>query len=101
MTISFKHEEFLELYEKYRFLKGIPSCHGIEEFSESSVDICVRFVCEENDRLSVQRFMHDQIMRIFMENGITIPFNQLDVHFERELREVIEEKKEEKEEKEI
>ncbi|MCR4657440.1 MAG: mechanosensitive ion channel family protein [Lachnospiraceae bacterium] len=78
-------EEFLLLYEKHRFLKGIPSCLGIEEFSESSVDLCVRFMCDEADRLNVQRFMHDQIMRIFTENDIHIPFNQLDIHIEREL----------------
>ncbi len=81
--------EFIELYESNRALKGIPSCLGIQRFSESSVDLCVKFMCEEGDRLDVQRFMYDQIMRIFMENGITVPFNQLDVHIERELSEEI------------
>ena len=74
--------EFIELYESNRSLKGIPLCQGIEEFGESSVELRVRFMCEENARYDVQRFMHDNIMRIFMENGITIPFNQLDVHYE-------------------
>ena len=81
------NKEFIELYETNRALKGIPSCLGIQQFSESSVDLCVKFMCEEGARLDVQRFMYDQIMRIFMENNITIPFNQLDVHIERELRE--------------
>ncbi|MBR4718683.1 MAG: mechanosensitive ion channel family protein [Lachnospiraceae bacterium] len=76
------NKEFLGLYEKNSSLKGIPVCQGIEEFSESSVDMRVKFMCAEEDRYDVQRFMHDNIMRIFMENDITIPFNQLDVHYE-------------------
>lgn len=78
------NSEFLKLYEGNRSLKSIPACQGIEEFSESSVDVRVRFMCEESERYNVQRFMHDEIMRIFMENGITIPFNQLDIHVEHE-----------------
>ena len=78
------NREFIALYEENKALKGIPSCLGIQQFSESSVDLCVKFMCEEGDRLDVQRYMYDQIMRIFMENGISVPFNQLDVHIERE-----------------
>ncbi|MBQ7562702.1 MAG: mechanosensitive ion channel family protein [Lachnospiraceae bacterium] len=78
--------EFIQLYEDHRFLKGIPHCHGIENFSESSVDLCIRFMCEESERFDVQRFMHDEIMRIFIENDITIPFNQMDIHIENEFR---------------
>ena len=74
--------EFLKLYEGNTFLKSIPLCQGIEEFSESSVDLRVKFLCDESERYDVQRFMHDNIMRIFMENGINIPFNQLDVHYD-------------------
>ena len=74
--------EFLRLYEENRFLKSIPVCQGIEEFSESSVDLRVKFLCDESERYDVQRFIHDNIMRIFMENNISIPFNQLDVHYE-------------------
>ena len=79
------NKEFLKMYEEHRFLKSIPACQGIEAFSESSVDMRVRFMCEESERYTVQRYMHDEIMRIFMENDITVPFNQLDVHFEREI----------------
>ena len=43
----------------------------------------MRFVCDEGDRYDVQRFMHDQIMRIFTENDIHVPFNQLDIHVDR------------------
>ena len=80
--------EFLQLYEENRFLKSIPVCQGIEEFSESSVDLRVKFLCDESDRYDVQRFMHDNIMRIFMENNISIPFNQLDVHYEPIISEI-------------
>ena len=79
------NDEFIKLYENNKFLKGIPACQGIENFSESSVDLRIRYMCEEGDRYNVQRFMQDEIMRIFMENDISIPFNQLDVHVEHEL----------------
>ncbi|MBO4374119.1 MAG: mechanosensitive ion channel family protein [Lachnospiraceae bacterium] len=75
--------EFLQLYEDNRFLKGIPVCQGIEEFSESSVDLRVMFMCDEKDRYNVQRFMHDNIMRILTENDVHIPFNQIDIHVDR------------------
>ena len=74
------NEEFIKLYESNRSLKGIPSCQGIEHLSESSVDLRVIFMCEESKRYVVQRFMYDEIMRIFKENDITVPFNQLDIH---------------------
>ncbi|MCR5789318.1 MAG: mechanosensitive ion channel family protein, partial [Lachnospiraceae bacterium] len=79
------NSEFLELYEAHPFLKSIPVCQGIENFGDSSVELRVKFMCEEAERFDVQRFMHDEIMRIFTENGIEIPFNQIDVHFDREL----------------
>ena len=41
-------------------------------------------MCEESERYNVQRFMRDEIMRIFMENDITVPFNQLDIHVDHE-----------------
>lgn len=90
------NEEFLKIYEEHRFLKGIPSCLGIENFGSSSVDLRVRFMCEESERFTVMRFMHDEIMRIFNENNITIPFNQLDVHIEKELVPVKREDKDDK-----
>ncbi|MCR5486586.1 MAG: mechanosensitive ion channel family protein [Lachnospiraceae bacterium] len=79
------NEEFIDLYEDHRFLKSIPVCQGIEHLGESSVELRVRFMCEEKDRYDVQRFMYDEIMRIFRENNITVPFNQLDIHVGREL----------------
>ena len=78
------NDEFLKLYEENRFLKAIPSCQGIQEFAESSVELRIRFMCEEKDRYPVQWFMYDQIMRILMENDITVPFNQLDIHVDNE-----------------
>jgi small conductance mechanosensitive channel len=79
------NEEFLKIYEENRFLKSIPVCQGIENFADSSVELRVRFMCEEDERFNVQRFMHDEIMRIFMENDISIPFNQIDIHMDTEL----------------
>lgn len=76
------NKEFLQLYEDNRFLKGIPVCQGIQNFSDSSVDLRIKFMCDEAERYDVQWFMYDNIMRIFMANDITVPFNQVDVHYD-------------------
>ena len=81
--------EFLDLYTENKMLKGVPRCQGIQEFSESSIDIRVKILCDEKDRTDVERYMHDQLYRIFRENNITIPFNQLDVHFDSIIEEGI------------
>ena len=77
------NSEFLALYENNRFFKGIPTCLGIEEFGESSINLKIKFMCEENERGMVQMFMRDEILRIFNENNIVMPFNQLDVHIDQ------------------
>ena len=79
---SILNKEFLQLYEDNRFLKGIPVCQGIQNFADSSVDLRIKFMCDEAERYDVQWFMYDNIMRIFMANNITVPFNQMDVHYE-------------------
>ncbi|MCR5023729.1 MAG: mechanosensitive ion channel family protein [Lachnospiraceae bacterium] len=76
------NDEFLTLYENNRFLKSIPVCQGIQNFDDSAVEMRVMFMCDESERFMVQRFMYDEIMRIFMENNIEIPFNQLDIHLD-------------------
>lgn len=81
---SILNSEFLVLYENNRFLKGIPVCLGIGSFEESSVILKIKFMCDENERGMVQMFMRDEIVRIFAENGITMPYNQLDVHIDHE-----------------
>ena len=76
--------EFLSLYEEHRFLKGIPVCLGIESFGESAVNLKIKFMCEESERGNVEMFMRDEIVRIFAENDIIMPYNQLDVHIDHE-----------------
>ncbi len=57
-----------------------PYYRGVNELGESSVVIRIVAQCDENDRFQVVRDMNREILLIFAENGITIPFNQLDVH---------------------
>ncbi|WP_034443608.1 mechanosensitive ion channel family protein [Butyrivibrio sp. AE2032] len=76
------NSEFLALYENNRFLKGIPVCQGIDDFGDSSITLRIKFMCEESDRGRVMGFMRNEIRRIFVENNISIPYNQLDIHVE-------------------
>lgn len=52
----------------------------VTEFAASSVDITLRVWCNSNDYWQLKFDLLDQVRRKFDENGISIPFNQLDVH---------------------
>lgn len=48
--------------------------------SQSSVDITAMVWCEGDDYWSNKFYLLEEVKRTFDKNGITIPFNQLDVH---------------------
>ena len=50
------------------------------EMNESSLDFTVRVWCNRPDYWTVKFALLDAILKAFNENGIEIPFNQLDVH---------------------
>ncbi|MGN1456365.1 MAG: mechanosensitive ion channel family protein [Acutalibacteraceae bacterium] len=52
----------------------------IQQFGESSVDLCVWIWCRSEDYWNVKADIQEKIKSEFERNNITIPFNQLDVH---------------------
>ena len=61
-----------------------PDYKGVSNLSESSVDLLFGATCKEDDFFQVQRDMRGVLRMFFMEQGIDIPFPQLDVHFDKE-----------------
>lgn len=52
----------------------------LKEMNESSLDFTVRTWCNRGDYWTVKFALNAAIMKAFDENGIEVPFNQLDVH---------------------
>ena len=96
VTISITYEEDIrrveKLFQEHREeLKGQlplvidgPDYKGVDALSESSVDLLFGATCKEKDFAQVQRDMRGVLRMFFMEQGIEIPFPQLDVHFDKE-----------------
>lgn len=57
-----------------------PFYKGVSELGESSVSLLFLAKCKEDDLYQVQRDLNREIKILFDDNGISIPFNQLDVH---------------------
>ncbi len=52
---------------------------GIREYSSSSVDLNIRVWCKNADYWTITNYLLVEIKKAFDENGIEIPFNQLEV----------------------
>ena len=68
--------------EDIRNVEGVESCElkGTQEFTQSAVIYKIRFFCEPNDRPDIKREVNRVIQDGLAENGIKIPYIQLDVH---------------------
>lgn len=51
----------------------------IKEFASSSIDLTIRVWCKRQDYWTVNFYLLNEIKKALDENGIEIPFNQLDV----------------------
>lgn len=58
---------------------------AVDKLNESSVDLSVWIWCHSTDYWLVLEDMIESIKKTFDANGITIPFNQLDIHLADEL----------------
>lgn len=56
----------------------------IGEFSASSIDLNVRVWCKNSNYWTVKYYLLNEIKRVFDENGIEIPFNQLDINLKNQ-----------------
>ena len=64
----------------------------IGEFADSSVNINVRCWCKREDYWDTKFYMLREIKNAYDQNGIEIPFNQLDINFRNALPEAKEDK---------
>lgn len=56
----------------------------IAEYGDSSLNIKVRVWCKNSDYWNVNWYLLSEIKNAFDENGIEIPFNQVDVHLKKD-----------------
>ena len=69
-----------EIKEKIPAILEGPFYKGVSELGESSVNLLFVAKCKEADLYQVQRDLNRAIKILFDDNGVNIPFNQLDVH---------------------
>lgn len=79
------HEVFKEIVKKASHIENVEECvyKGTERFEESAVIYKVRFFCDPNLRPDTRRAVLAMVQEGLNEAGIKIPFNQLDVHFDK------------------
>lgn len=63
-----------------RVLKHKNNKVAIAKFGESSIDLRLWIWCKSEDYWNVLDDMHEKIKKSFDEQGIVIPYNQLDLH---------------------
>ena len=69
------------------FVEG-PYYKGVESMSASSVDLMFHATCREADYFVARRALNREVYIMANEIGISIPFNQLDVHIKESGSEV-------------
>ena len=69
------------------FVEG-PYYKGVENMSASSVDLMFHATCLEADYFMARRALNREVYIMANEIGISIPFNQLDVHIKESGSEV-------------
>ena len=63
-----------------KILKDPEPFVAVSELADSSVDFTVRVWCKTKDYWDVFFYMKETVFKSFGENGIVIPFKQIDVH---------------------
>jgi small conductance mechanosensitive channel len=72
------------LLKDTRITREKPAKVGISEFGDSSINICVRLWCKQDQYWDVLFDTNKNILSAFKNNGIEIPFPQRDVHVYKE-----------------
>lgn len=63
-------------------LKDPPPVVYVKEHAASSVQLLLRFWCQNSEYWDLQFDLMEQVKLLFDKNGVSIPFNQLDVHLD-------------------
>lgn len=83
---SYKIEEIMgKIAVAITEIDGVSKCEykGTKSFEDSSILHTQRIYCKQSKRADVRRKALSTAKRILDDNGIQIPFNQLDVHIEK------------------
>lgn len=71
----------MEIATKHELIVDSPApTVRMSAHSSSSIDLSAKFWCKNSDYWTVKFDMLETVKKAFDENGISIPFNQLDVH---------------------
>lgn len=93
LTIPFGYEEKIEKVEE--ILKKVleelkkdkdvkaTTLLGVESFEESCILYAIEIDCKTSTQFRIKRLLLRNIKMAFDENGITIPYNKLDVHVKK------------------
>ena len=73
-------DNMAKIKEKIPAIVEGPYYKGVSELGESSVNLLFLAKCKEDDIYQVQRDLNRAIKIMYDDNGISIPYNQLDVH---------------------
>ena len=68
-----------KLKEKNPQLLSEPICLGVQTLGDSGVELLIQAESKEEDIRGVTRFMNKELLKIFYENGIQVPFPNVTV----------------------
>ena len=72
----------LELAQHHELVLHEPAepCVMLKEYADSSINFTLRMWCQNADYWTLTFDMNERVKKAFDENGISIPFPQMDVH---------------------
>lgn len=81
IEVELKIKEYLpKIMEREPIFVQGPFYKGVEAMSSSSVDLMFHALCKEDDYFPARRALNREVYIMANEIGVSIPFNQLDVH---------------------
>ena len=75
-------KKVLDEIKKDKDVKGVEML-GVDGFEDSYINYALAVDCNPNTHIRVKRILLRNIKMAFDENGISIPYNQLDIHIEK------------------
>ena len=83
-----KVEKVLEdILEEIKKEKNVMEANllGIDSFEASNIDYALEVICEPNTQYPIKRQLLKKIKVSFDENKISIPYNQIDIHIDKQV----------------
>ena len=68
-----------DMLKKIPLIIGTPNYLGVQELAGSAVNIRLVASCKEEDKFAVTRALNEYILKLLKDNGIKIPFPQVEV----------------------